>query len=40
MTKTIVVPGELISDKAERGSGIYTENEKTLTYVIGSEEEI
>ena len=35
MTKTIVVPGELISDKAERGSGIYTENEKTYSKYLG-----
>ena len=35
MTKTIVVPGELISDKVERGSGIYIENEKTYSKYLG-----
>jgi len=35
MTKTIVVPGEQIYDRAERGFGTYIENNKTYSKYLG-----
>lgn len=35
MTKTIVVPGEIVSDKLEQGNGIYANDKNTVSKYVG-----